>query len=165
MRISWRKTIVVASVSGLLLFGATSATGHDIVKNDPNDVDTLDIKRVIYRHGDGRTTLKLEFHDKLQQSQFTDPNSPEWVLFTKGDSKVDFVVEYEYRVKQDSYSCKITDFNGDLVRRIPVTKRAFSVKCRFLNTRIGGLAEKFAAAAYDQGGMDFAPNTGPYRHD
>jgi hypothetical protein len=165
MKRSWRRAAVAASISGLLLVGVTSATGDDIVRTDPNDVDTLDIENVIYRHGDGRTTLKLRFYDKLQQSQFTDPNSPEWVLFTKGDSKVDFVVEYEYIPEPDRYVCSITDFNGDLVRRIPVTKRAFSVKCTFRSRRIGGLAERFAAAAYDQGGMDFAPNTGPYRHD
>jgi hypothetical protein len=147
--------------------GATSATGHDIIRtdsNEPIDEATLDTKNVIYRHGDGRTVLKLTFYDQLQQSQFTGSNSPQWQLWTKGDSEVDFVVEYEYIADPGRYFCTITDFNGDFVARVPVTKRAFSVKCAFLNGWVGGLAEKFVADAYDQGGMDFAPNSGAYHH-
>ena len=47
---------------------------------------------------------------------------------------------------------------------VSATKRTRSVRCSLPMTTVGGLAEKFVGAAYDEGGMDFAPNQGGYRH-
>jgi hypothetical protein len=119
---------------------------------------------VLYRHGDGKTVLKVKFFDPVREAEFSYPNKAEWQFWTTGNNKIDFTVSYEYRPVPQEYFCFIRDHNGALVRRVAVLKRLHSVKCSFRSRLVAGLAERFTVAAYFNGGLDKAPNNGVYTH-
>ncbi len=155
---------MLVSISNFLLLGSIPATGHDVLRTDPDDVNTMDIQSVLYRHGDGRTLLKVRFFNEVIEPQFTYPNDAQWAFYTTGDNQIDFTVEYEYRSLPQDYFCFLRDSTGALVRRVAVIKRPYSVKCSFRSRLISGLAERFYVTDYDNGGFDKAPNNGAYTH-
>ncbi len=125
----------------------------------------MDLRSVVYRHEDRRTHLKLGFHDPLPVGNWTSSQYVIFQMWTRGnDNDVDFFVEFAYLADPGGYYCDVRDDISDLVKRVPITKGSRSVKCDFRTKFVRGVAEGFVADAYDNGGMDFAPNEGRYHH-
>jgi hypothetical protein len=158
------RSIAIATLLALFSLLGSPTAAHDVTGSDPNDSESTDTRRVLYRHGDGLTMLKVEFHDPVSRPQLTYPSTVLWQLWTTGGSQVDFTVEYYYIPDLKGFYCIIYDSDGKEVRRVEATKRPATIKCSFRSRNVSGIAEKFVVDAYHQGHMDFAPNSGAFHH-
>lgn len=160
-----RKSIIAGLLLGLLALGAFPATAHDAYRTDPNDIDgKTDIRGVLYRHGDGRTTVKTKTFDPLRRAHLSNGNYMVWALDTVGNNFVDYWVYGEYRSGPQRYFCFIYDDLNQLLRRVEADKRASSLKCTFRSGNVSGVAEGFKASAKWAKTFDYAPEKGLFPH-
>jgi hypothetical protein len=160
-----RRRTALSVIGGMALVAvlATPSVAHRDYRTDPNDVvGKTDIRGVLYNHHDGRTFLKVMTYHKLRREHLNGGNYLWEQLDTRGGNAADFFIYFEWRSQVAEYFGFIYD-GMNFVRRVPADKSERAIKVDFPNSRVDGLAERFAAGAYF-GQFDYAPNKGQYVH-
>jgi hypothetical protein len=157
---------MIGAAAIVLVLAPAPAGAHEVSRRDGNEPEIkVDIKRVVYAHGEGRTRLKTTTYDPLERRHLTHGQIG-WALDTKGDAGPDYQVSSRDFIDDKIY-CEIhTIPDGDFVlRRRAVVGEDF-IRCRFSTKRVDGIAEHFSSyATYGQQGQtDDAPDMFQYRH-